>query len=177
MKITSEATDKKINRVVGYGLVSIFALFIVKACVNDASKTPEQKRAEACADSVMAYTMAKHFVERRLKAPSTADFGSYTDSHVTGGNCKFTVSGYVDAQNGFGAKLRNYYVANIRLDPEEDGSAHLEYIDIGESPPQAPPMVDATPSAPATPYKPVDPAKFGKNCIDVKTGAHVPCAG
>ena len=43
------------------------------------------------------------FIAKRLKAPSTADY----DLDVTGGPKRFTVSGTVDAENSFGAKLRN----------------------------------------------------------------------
>lgn len=83
--------------------------------------TPEEKEARACSPT-MAYVMAKNNVELRLKAPSTAEFGSYGDSRVVQleGGCKFLVVGYVDAQNGFGAMLRNTYTATMEKTPGED---------------------------------------------------------
>ena len=42
-------------------------------------------------------------VEEQLKAPATAEFGDKTAVH---GNERYTVTGYVDADNSFGATLR-----------------------------------------------------------------------
>lgn len=58
---------------------------------------------------------AKQEVEKLLKAPSTADFSGYSDTVVAllegGTKNDYIVKGYVDAQNGFGAMIRNkYYV-------------------------------------------------------------------
>ncbi len=78
------------------------------------SLTPEEKEARACSPT-MAYVTAKSNVELRLRAPSTAEFGSYGDSRVArlDGGCKFLVVGYVDAQNGFGVMLRNTYAVTM----------------------------------------------------------------
>lgn len=76
--------------------------------------TPEEEEARACSPT-MAYVLAKDNVELRLKSPSTAEFGSYGESKVVKleGGCKFLVVGYVDAQNGFGAMLRNTYAVTM----------------------------------------------------------------
>ncbi|MBJ2322235.1 hypothetical protein JFT37_27315 [Pseudomonas fluorescens] len=86
--------------------------------------TPEQKEARACSPT-MAYVMSHAFVERRLKAPSTADFGSYSDSRVVpvpanASACRFLVVGYVDAQNGFGAMIRSSYTVTMEKVKGED---------------------------------------------------------
>jgi hypothetical protein len=67
-------------------------------------------------DSEMAYDMAKEFIRDQLKAPSTADF-AYLDrdvSIVTLGNGAFKVSGWVDAQNSFGAKIRSKWACTLK---------------------------------------------------------------
>lgn len=88
--------------------------------------TPESRRAEYCGDThdslFFAYSYAKDFVERRLKAPSTADFGGFRDPDVTTARvsgCEFLSKGYVDAQNSFGAKIRTPYSVTLEYLPEK----------------------------------------------------------
>lgn len=68
-------------------------------------------------DEANAITMAQELVKKELKSPSTAsfpwDFNAYT---VTRKGDQFTVKGYVDAQNSFGAKLRNKFEACFTLE-------------------------------------------------------------
>jgi hypothetical protein len=54
------------------------------------------------------------FVKEKLKAPSTADFGGQSVSGNGSGPWK--VTGWVDAQNSFGAKIRTGWTCDIRLD-------------------------------------------------------------
>lgn len=63
-----------------------------------------------------AWVMAKGFVKNALRSPSTADFGGVFDqspncSEVSG---SWKCIGWVDAQNGFGATIRNYFSVTIR---------------------------------------------------------------
>lgn len=53
---------------------------------------------------------AQHAVKDKLKSPSTAKF---SDEKVQRANDMVMVSGNVDAQNGFGATLRNSYLVQI----------------------------------------------------------------
>jgi hypothetical protein len=71
-------------------------------------------------DKTAAWVMAQKFVKDGLKAPATADFGSvfgdYQNSNdiVTDlGRGKFRVVAWVDAQNSFGAKIRNHFVCEL----------------------------------------------------------------
>jgi hypothetical protein len=62
-------------------------------------------------DSFDAYYMATQHVKESLKAPSTADFSGFEESVVTGSpEAGYTVKGWVDAQNSFGAKLRSRWI-------------------------------------------------------------------
>lgn len=70
---------------------------------------------------VQAHTAAKDHITHQLKSPSTAKFSSL----LTGGSqvleshrCQFTVIGYVDAENGFGATVRTRYRANVLVSPD-----------------------------------------------------------
>lgn len=66
-------------------------------------------------DTIGAWVMCEQFVEDRLVAPTTAEFGSYSDSNVDYlGNNEYLVLNHVDAQNSFGAMLRNTYFCKVR---------------------------------------------------------------
>jgi hypothetical protein len=74
------------------------------------------KRAEEGPSESEAWTMAKQFIKDRLKSPATADFGDqYSSDTVTRvGKDEFTVKGWVDAQNGFGAKVRTDFTLRLK---------------------------------------------------------------
>lgn len=76
-----------------------------------------QRRGEATkrqAVSFQAYLAAKQAVKERLKAPATAEFCSYGDSVVKNPDGAIWIaSGYVDAQNTFGAKLRSKWIVKL----------------------------------------------------------------
>ena len=58
-----------------------------------------------------AWTCAKKIVKDSLKAPSTAKFCSFPESKVKHlGNGEYMVTGWVEAQNSFGAMLRQSFV-------------------------------------------------------------------
>jgi hypothetical protein len=61
-------------------------------------------------------TYAQGFVRRRLKSPSSASFPwSFDEYNVTDlGLGHWRVSGYVDAQNGFGATIRTHWSVEMQ---------------------------------------------------------------
>lgn len=83
-------------------------------------KTPEQIAADQTfSDGIDARSWAEIYVKKSLKAPSTAKFPNRLDYKYAQGKDKkgkkikdvWEVSSYVDAQNSFGAMLRqNWYV-------------------------------------------------------------------
>ncbi|KQY41865.1 hypothetical protein [Cellulomonas sp. Root137] len=60
-----------------------------------------------------AEVQCQDWVRDKLKAPSTAEF---SETRSTGGPASWTISGAVDAENGFGAMLRSSWTCNIELD-------------------------------------------------------------
>ncbi|MDH0640151.1 hypothetical protein N5D52_24800 [Pseudomonas sp. GD03860] len=87
---------------------------------NDPQREVEQAKKD-CEDTTMAYVMSQEFVKQRLKAPASADFPYLNNRDVVSAsrhNCTFYVAAYVDAQNGFGAKIRTYYKATMQYDRE-----------------------------------------------------------
>lgn len=70
----------------------------------------EQIRSEReCSDRISAWIMAKKFVIRELKSPSSAKFPSKADDHNYLGDCSHQIVGTVEAQNSFGAMLQSRF--------------------------------------------------------------------
>jgi hypothetical protein len=86
--------------------VIVFIAIIVGA-LTDSPPAPDHTGDEAIG-------MCRQFVRDRLKAPTTAKFASYSENKVTdGGGGRYTVVAHVDAQNAFGAMLRNAYTCVV----------------------------------------------------------------
>lgn len=73
---------------------------------------PAREQERICGYDAEALTYAQVFVKRQLSAPSSADFGSLSESQLAMTRCgTWSVKSYVDAENAFGAKLRKpFYV-------------------------------------------------------------------
>lgn len=59
-----------------------------------------------------AIAACENSVEAQLRAPATADFGGEVATRGTGGT--YTVTGHVDAENGFGAQIRTRWTCEAR---------------------------------------------------------------
>jgi hypothetical protein len=81
-------------------------------------------------DDIMAYVMAVDYVKIVLKSPSTAKFANSWDSTITKTDLyTWTVTSYVDSQNGFGAMIRTNFTAVLKF--SEDGAkCRLISLDI-----------------------------------------------
>ncbi|MFT8312970.1 MAG: hypothetical protein ABF633_01800 [Clostridium sp.] len=66
--------------------------------------------------------MAQDTVKSNLKAPDTAKFPAYDENNIKDlGNYEYEISSYVDAQNSFGADLRNNFDVKLKItNPSED---------------------------------------------------------
>lgn len=107
------------------GLVIIAGFFSFGENGASMREDPQSRRAHYCSEQgrTSAYTMAQTFVERRLRAPASAEFPWMTGEGVRvihRSGCDFTVHGYVDAQNGFGALIRTRFVADLTYSPDAD---------------------------------------------------------
>ncbi len=56
-----------------------------------------------------AFACAQNIVEGKLKSPSTAKYCKVTEATITHDGDKYTVNGWVDAENSFGATVRTYF--------------------------------------------------------------------
>lgn len=74
-----------------------------------------------------AWAMHSLFVKKALKAPSTADFAPRSESSVeTISTNTYKITSYVDAQNSFGAKIRNHYEITLK----DNGPDKWQLIDL-----------------------------------------------
>lgn len=123
---------KKEVRETRNGLILVIAILIgvpiwlVSRCVameQDASPPPEIVQSEC--DSIIAYIAAKEVVKRRLRAPQSARFpaGPSSSGVVTrrlSGDCRWQVSGFVDAENSFGSEVRSHFEVVLQVNPETE---------------------------------------------------------
>lgn len=97
---------KKKSNIKLYIICGVIAFIIALAFTVEEENTP---------DKLTAYVMSHVFVERNLKAPSTAKFPWFRDIVVKDlGGGRFSVSAYVDAQNSFGAQIRTNYTCVLK---------------------------------------------------------------
>ena len=74
---------------------------------------------------------AQKFVEKSLKAPSTAKFPPLFESLINKTSSdSYTVTSYVDSQNGFGAIIRSSFI--VKLIRKSNGDISLVSVEIKE---------------------------------------------
>jgi hypothetical protein len=98
-----------------------FAGGLLLLLIGCGESTPESRQARECkSSSTMPAIMSKHFVEKHLRAPSTAKFPGKAEQQAYIDTCTWHVRSYVDAQNGFGGTVRTPYLIKMRYDPQTD---------------------------------------------------------
>jgi hypothetical protein len=87
-------------------IVVVGGIYILSTSSNSSSAKPND-------ESSMAFIQCKDFVKDNLKAPSTADlpFLDYQATKV--GDNHYIIKSHVDAQNGFGATIRNSFLCDL----------------------------------------------------------------
>lgn len=128
--ISRTEPNKKIGNIISI-LIAIVVLFscwtIVSRSDGDGDGDNDENRAR------MASIQCRNFVKDRLKSPSTAKFPMSTGQDV--GNNSFEVSSYVDAQNSFGATIRQNWYCKIQYISGDDSyrtNWNLLQLDIFE---------------------------------------------
>lgn len=138
MENTQKQTPKKLGAVgaiLGFLFVGflIYSAFSIATWANHDSGTPSTESAKTDRDlSTEAYVISQGYVKRILKAPATADFPllDYTAKKTDGAQI-YTVHGYVDADNSFGAKIRSYWDTLLMYkggDPADSASWVLDTL-------------------------------------------------
>lgn len=92
------------------------AAYEAKAAAHHAATFGKKPEKPALGGSIVtAWTMAKEFVSRDLKAPATARFPRFTEATIDDlGGGQFRVRAYVDSENGFGALIRTDFTCKLQ---------------------------------------------------------------
>lgn len=99
-----------------WGFIILFfgGLLLLGNAMNKSSSSSSKSSSDTDSyshDKYDAQVLAEKEVKNRLKSPSSADF-CWSPTVSRSGNT-WTVSGYVDAQNSFGATVRSNYTVKI----------------------------------------------------------------
>jgi hypothetical protein len=121
---------------------AVLGLLLESACGGSADADRAFRRSTACG-------MAERFVKDALKAPSTASFQDCQDVTVSQVGSTWTLSGYVDAQNAFSAKLRNPYL--VEMVDTGKGNWELVRLAVSDKVLVEPPAPAPTPRPSPTP--------------------------
>ena len=70
---------------------------------------------------IHAWVIAQQFVDKKLKAPGSAQFGGRDVQEL--GADTYRVSGWVDSQNGFGANVRSRFSVTVQSLPDASWQA------------------------------------------------------
>jgi hypothetical protein len=103
------------------GLGALIILAALSRHMPPAELDKPAKIAQPGRDDATAIRMAHEFIKRRLKAPATAEFGGEKVSFSP--PTKHLVTGYVDAQNAFGAKLRKQWACVVEKSGADEWSS------------------------------------------------------
>jgi len=110
-KAAAEAKKKAENRqanVWGAAIVGVLLLCCIGFAIKQTSNSdPEADRSNA------AVAQCESAIKDQLKAPSTADF---SDERYTDNDPSWLVTGNVDAENSFGAKIRSFFRCELTRD-------------------------------------------------------------
>jgi hypothetical protein len=92
---------------IGAGAIGVLLLAFV---ANGRGASHPPKPAPTPGD---AHLICQQFVKDRLRSPSTAKFADLNDVKAFKEAGHFTVLGYGDSQNGFGAQVRTRYTCSV----------------------------------------------------------------
>ena len=85
--------------------------------IEEAREERRDERRAARVSEGGALSACEGFIKKRLKAPSTAEFGWASDAQFTRHDATtMTVRSHVDAENAMGAKLRSEYRCKVMRD-------------------------------------------------------------
>lgn len=112
MQSDKEKTRETIALVL-YGVIALCIIALFSMCVFGGKDDDSIGESDA-------WVCAQDVVEKNLKSPSSAKFCLMSEATIyyngeDGGGLRYTVSGYVDAQNSFGATIRQNFTVNLTV--------------------------------------------------------------
>ena len=102
------------NKYLTLGLLLTSSIILTGCCCCCSDGTSNNSEGSM---ELNAQVLCRQVIRQNLKAPSTANFsGDSVSTDNNKGKQIFIVTGYVDAENSFGAKLRSSYECSIDSD-------------------------------------------------------------
>lgn len=102
--------------------ILIIALLLMTACGGGGSDSDngEQQEQKAEHSEYAAYAVSQKLLEDKLHSPSTAEYPAMSTVDVEHlGEGVYTVDAYVDAQNAYGAMVRQDYYMKIQYEGDD----------------------------------------------------------
>lgn len=98
---------------------------------NDYNNVPDTVTVTDDNELGEVWAMTQEFVTDELKSPSTADFPVYGADgiSITKAGNTYTVIGYVDSENGFGADLRTNFILTMTKSGDKYTKDDLTFLD------------------------------------------------
>ncbi|MDO5704077.1 MAG: hypothetical protein Q4G49_03270 [Paracoccus sp. (in: a-proteobacteria)] len=110
-------------------LVALVLVLAVGYCAFSGGSGEKSAKRACSQGDTMSSIMAANFVKRELRSPSTAKFGSHNNATIIDvEECHYIVRNHVDAQNAFGATVRQYFTVEIKKDPNSNNWRAIEVI-------------------------------------------------
>jgi len=129
----TQNTRQKSGPLVLIGIIMGVVLLVGLSLVG-AGNSSGSGSAHSAPDAIAAWVDCKSFVTNNLKSPSTAEFPlSNADGVIIGhiaSNDRWSVIGYVDAQNGFGAMIRQEFGCQVSYSGDK---VTLHVLRIGDT--------------------------------------------
>lgn len=127
--ILTQSVSKRTWLILKASMGVVILLLFIKACSGPPAP-PNRADLEAMT-AIRVRSQCEDYVRKYLKSPSTAEFSGVAETTVYDkGNKKYTVIGWVDSQNSFGAKLRTKYAC--RTTDEGNGQWSFEPLVTNE---------------------------------------------
>ena len=108
----------KFGKILAYITFALLVVAIIMAVVL--GQMDKKIKGYSEEDRADAWVCAQDVVKKNLKSPSSAEFCLMSEASIyyngeDGGGLRYTVSGYVDAQNSFGATIRQNFTVNLTV--------------------------------------------------------------
>ena len=106
-----------------------------EAAAKAEQEAQEKRNTISMSESIQVRDYCKKIINSVLKSPSTAEYpdsflNPLNDWQMYKNNNLVTVKSYVDAQNSFGAMLRNNFIIQVQM--QDDGSGNATYVQLGD---------------------------------------------
>ena len=108
----------------------ILVILLFKSCSSDTYSSNSSSSYSSNDREGEAWVCAMKVVEDNLKSPSSADFCKMYEATITDlGDDEYMITGYVDAENSFGATIRNDFIVTLTLTDFGFENAYCEFFE------------------------------------------------